>query len=239
MEEHAQSDAGKMVPVAESELAPRQVAALSVIASGGTLSAAAAAGGVDRATLYRWRKEDPQFIAALNAWRGEQVLHVKDKLLGMAQAASDAVCAELASGNGRLGLRVLRELGCAAAGPTEPTDPARVFPEKNEGDPAVKKFYDDLFDAVHALPIHLRDRAAELVQIGHRVMSPLLIGGYPPYPEMGRDREDCAAHTADYYRRLSLARAALADEVAHWPEFRSYLDERGLLVVRQDPSPAP
>jgi len=239
METHVQTDAGETVPVAESELAPRQVAALAVIASGGTLSAAAAAGGVDRATLYRWRKEDPQFIAALNAWRGEQVLHAKDKLLGMAQAASDAVCAELASGNGRLGLRVLRELGCAAAGPTEPTDPARVFPEKDAADPAVRQWYDELFDAVHALPSHLRDRAAEMVQIGHRVMSPLLIGGNPPYPEQGTNRQECAAATADYYRRLSLARATLADEVARWPEFRSYLDERGLLVVRQDPSPAP
>jgi hypothetical protein len=70
-------------------------------------------------------------------------------------------------------------------------------------------------------------------------MSPLLINMYPPYPEMGSNPEECAAHTADYYRRLSLARAALAIEVAHWPEFRSYLDEQGLLVVRQDPSPAP
>lgn len=239
METHVQTDAAETVPVAESELAPKQVAALAVIASGGTLSAAAAAGGVDRATLYRWRKEDPQFIAALNAWRGEQVLHAKDKLLGMAQAASDAVCAELASGNGRLGLRVLRELGCAAAGPTEPTDPAEVFPEKDAGDPTVRQFYNELFDAIKVLPYWVRDRAPEIVQIGHRVMSPLLINGHPPYPEQGHNREECAAHTADYYRRLSLARAALADEVAHWPEFRSYLDEKGLLVVRQDPSPTP
>lgn len=78
-----------------------------------------------------------------------------------------------------------------------------------------------------------------MLRIGHRVLSPLMIGRHPPYPEMGKYREGCAAHTADYCQRLSVARAALADEVAHWPEFRSYLDERGLLVVRQDPSPAP
>ena len=233
-----QAEAGGMVPVADSKLPPRQVAALAVIASGGTLSAAAAAGGVDRATLYRWRRDDAQFIAALNAWRGEQILHAKDRLLGMAQAASDAIGAELANGNGRLGLRVLTELGCSEPGPTQPTDPAKVFPDKHPTDPAVRKFYDDLYDAIGALPYWLRDRAAEVVQIGHRVFSPLLIRGYPPYPEQGRNREECKARTEEYYRNLAVARKALAQEVACWPEFRSYLDEQGLLKVRQDPSPA-
>ena len=75
-------------------------------------------------------------------------------------------------------------------------------------------------------------------RFGHRVMSPLLIDMYPPYPEMGTNREECAAHTANYYRRLSWRGQR---SLTRWrgSTFRSYLDERGLLVVRQDPSPAP
>ena len=169
------------VPVAESMLNQMQVRALAVIVRGGAIAEAAAAAGVDRATLYRWRKSDAQFIAALNAWRQEQQLHAKDRLLGLASAATDAVAGTLARGDGRLGMRVLKELACTGTGPTEPTDPARVFGKDPDAPKdAVTQWYELLFKTIEELPGHLRDRAAEMIRIGHRYLNPAGWVSAPP-----------------------------------------------------------
>ena len=191
----AESGAAKTVPVAESMLSETQVRALTVIVRGGSLMEAAAAAGVDRTTLYRWRKEDAQFIAALNAWRHEQQLHAKDRLLGLATAATDAVAGTLAGGDGRLGLRVLKELACTGTGPTQPTDPARVFgKDPNAPKSEVEQWYELLFRTIKELPHHLRDRAPEMIRIGHRYLNPTGLLTWPPCEEHGHTPERIAAH---------------------------------------------
>lgn len=49
------------------ELTPDQAAALELLLSGQTITAAAAAVGVARETVSRWRNSDPAFQAAYNA----------------------------------------------------------------------------------------------------------------------------------------------------------------------------
>ena len=49
------------------ELTPDQAAALDLLLSGQTITAAAAAVGVARETVSRWRNDDPTFQAAFNA----------------------------------------------------------------------------------------------------------------------------------------------------------------------------
>lgn len=49
------------------ELTPDQAAALDLLLSGQTITAAAAAVGVARETVSRWRNNDPAFQAAYNA----------------------------------------------------------------------------------------------------------------------------------------------------------------------------
>ena len=49
------------------DLTPDQAAALELLLSGQTITAAAAAVGVARETVSRWRNDDPTFQAAFNA----------------------------------------------------------------------------------------------------------------------------------------------------------------------------
>lgn len=51
----------------EYELTPDQAAALDLLLAGQTITAAAAAVGVARETVSRWRNNDPAFQAAYNA----------------------------------------------------------------------------------------------------------------------------------------------------------------------------
>jgi hypothetical protein len=48
------------------DLEPAQHKAIAVLATGGTVAAAATAAGVDRVTVWRWRTQDTEFAAALN-----------------------------------------------------------------------------------------------------------------------------------------------------------------------------
>jgi AcrR family transcriptional regulator len=57
---------------AAPELTPAQVVALAALAGGGSVSDAADAAGVHRATVYRWLDDDAGFIAELNRFRSEQ-----------------------------------------------------------------------------------------------------------------------------------------------------------------------
>src|SRR5262245_44514608 len=52
-------------------LTPPQETALAALLLGKTVTAAAQTAGVDRTTIYRWLKEDFDFLAALNRGRQE------------------------------------------------------------------------------------------------------------------------------------------------------------------------
>ena len=88
--------------------------ALAVLASGAGPTAAARAAGVDFSTVYRWRKEDPAFIAALNAWRNHAQESARDRVLAMAGQAMETVLAAMQKGDARTAMAILKGLGAIA-----------------------------------------------------------------------------------------------------------------------------
>src|SRR5690348_2306126 len=64
----AGKEAGALA-LALANVSAQQETALRALAAGRALGEVAAEAGVDRGTLYRWRTRDPQFMAALKAWR--------------------------------------------------------------------------------------------------------------------------------------------------------------------------
>src|SRR4051812_27860912 len=93
-----------------AEVTVEQERAIVLLGSGKTVTAAAEETGVGRRTLHRWMREDPVFIAALNAWRRELRDSTRSQLLGVAPEAVEAVREQVRRGDGRLGLRLLKEL---------------------------------------------------------------------------------------------------------------------------------
>jgi len=63
--------AGRGASAAAQGLERPQACALEAIILGKSMQEAADAVGVDRATLYRWRMNDPRFMHALASWRRE------------------------------------------------------------------------------------------------------------------------------------------------------------------------
>ena len=92
-------------------MSPNQIAALSALLSGGSRQEAAEAAGVNRTTLYRWFREDTDFVAEYNAGRRALLEGAEARAMNVAQKALDAIMAELEEGNGKLGLDFLKALG--------------------------------------------------------------------------------------------------------------------------------
>ena len=91
-------------------LNPAQAAAFTSIVEGGSMTAAAEAAGVARGTLYRWRTEDPRFIAAVKEWRTQERDSAYDGLSGLAATCTAAIAQAVSSGDARLAMRVLERL---------------------------------------------------------------------------------------------------------------------------------
>lgn len=109
------------------QLSRAQCSAIELLARGEPVMKVAEAVGVDRGTIYRWRTSDPNFIAALNRWRGEMQAETRDRVLALSAGAADSVARSIADGDSRLGLRVLEKMGCLKPGPDNPVDPYAVF----------------------------------------------------------------------------------------------------------------
>ncbi len=107
-------------------LSPSQTIALEALLAGKTNTAAAAAAGVDRVTVYRWLKDDFAFQAELNRGRRE----LREATIGNLQrlAAKAAVCVEKAidQDDVKVALEVLKRFPPLALGPIESDDPAEL-----------------------------------------------------------------------------------------------------------------
>lgn len=170
------NDDDRQVTVAMSNLSTQQAVAMSAIVRGSKLADAANAAGVDRATLYRWRTSDPHFITALNAWRAEQQSHAKDRLLTAANLATDAVVQGLEKGDARLGLRVLKELGCAAAGPTKPVDPFDGAFDRLHNPEQADNVRRAMVMTMKLIPYDLVPHAHRCLRLGVRLLCEILLG---------------------------------------------------------------
>lgn len=64
---------------------------LAALLSGSTVTAAAKAGKVDRATVHRWLSDDPAFIAAYNSYRLEMVDAIRQEVRFLSAEAIKAL----------------------------------------------------------------------------------------------------------------------------------------------------
>jgi len=88
-----------------------QQAALWALREGMNLQQAAERAQVARMTLYRWIQRDPHFRAAYNLWQQEVAETARARLLKLSDKAVDAVERQLISGDGKLAVAVLKQLG--------------------------------------------------------------------------------------------------------------------------------
>ena len=94
-------------------LTPAQRTAIEKLTSGHTLVDSATAAGVNRTTLYRWLKHDPEFQAAFNAWQQDVMATARGRLLALTDTAVTAVGKAMLQGDGRLALKLLERMGIA------------------------------------------------------------------------------------------------------------------------------
>lgn len=97
-----------------AEVTPQQEAAIRALIAGMNYTDAAAAAGVDRTTLYRWRTLDTEFDEALETLRRHTQEQTCDSFRSLADASLCAVKDGLARSDAKLGLSVLKELTRAA-----------------------------------------------------------------------------------------------------------------------------
>lgn len=104
-------------PTAPADLTPAQLAALGALLAGQSVTAAAGAASVDRATLYRWLK-DPAFAATYNHGRADLWAATENRLLSLADRATAVVESAIDNvGDVKVALAVLRGLGLLGGSP--------------------------------------------------------------------------------------------------------------------------
>lgn len=145
-----------------SNLTPSQAKALRELLAGARTQEAADAAGVDRVTLYRWRTQDPQFMAALSAWRNETHEHAMDQMLALADASVCAVAHGIAECDSKLGLRVLKEINRTREKLDRPGNSSRSKSSKVDPDARVDQIRHIMRDSSPWEQIHV----AELLKLG-------------------------------------------------------------------------
>ena len=113
---------------ARPALTPQQELAVDLLASGRTVTEAAATVGVARQTVSEWLNRSPEFRAGLNERRQELWAATGDRLRGLLPDAVDALAGELRGGS-RLRAAALVLRACGADGlvaPVGSTDPEEI-----------------------------------------------------------------------------------------------------------------
>ncbi len=107
-------------------LPPPQRAAIEMLTSGHSMIESATAAGVNRTTLYRWLKNDPNFKAAYNAWQHDALATARGKVLALTDAAVDAVRRALTKGDAKTALVILKSTGILDRPEPGSTDPDEI-----------------------------------------------------------------------------------------------------------------
>jgi DNA-binding transcriptional ArsR family regulator len=117
-------------------MTPQQELAVDLLASGKTVTEAAAAIGVSRQTVSEWLNRSADFRASLNVRRQELWEAMGDRLRALLPDAVEALASELRDGN-RLKAVALVLRACGADGLTAPngaTDPEDIEIANRERD---------------------------------------------------------------------------------------------------------
>jgi len=113
-------------PLIDDKLSPPQTQVLKAIMAGKSISAAAESAGVSRSSVYRWQNDDPNYIAALSAWRQQTEDSVRHRLLAMADRAVVAINNALLSCDHKAGFALLKAMGLLTPPQKSSADPAIV-----------------------------------------------------------------------------------------------------------------
>jgi hypothetical protein len=100
-----------------TDLKPSQLSVLERLLAGQTVTDAAKAGGVSRATVHRWLKEDYSFQAELNRSRHELNEAIGNALLSTALRATTNVAAAIEGGDVSASLKLLKGIGALSGQP--------------------------------------------------------------------------------------------------------------------------
>jgi hypothetical protein len=92
-------------------LTPEQLNAIPLLCTGATDAETAAAVGVQRETVWRWRHETPAFMAELEKARQQFISGAVDKLRSTLPKAVQNVCDAVEGGNLKASLELLRCVG--------------------------------------------------------------------------------------------------------------------------------
>ena len=116
---------------ASADLPPQQSRALAALLGGATITAVADSAGVDRTTVHRWLRADPDFQAAYNAVKRDLRREVEASIERAVQRAIETVCAAIEQGDVRAALAILKGAGVLGSYSSEigPEDPTEVEEE--------------------------------------------------------------------------------------------------------------
>jgi len=106
------------------KLTAQQARVLERLLAGDTVTAAAKAGKVDRSTVHRWLREDPDFQAAYNQRRRELQEAYGARMLSLADHAIASVEHAITNGDVRASMKLLDGLGLLS--------PPEIGPEEVE-----------------------------------------------------------------------------------------------------------
>ena len=106
------------------KLTAQQAGVLERLLAGDTVTAAAKAGKVDRSTVHRWLREDPEFQAAYNQRRRELQEAYAARMLSLADHAIASVEHAITNGDVRASMKLLDGLGLLS--------PPEIGPEEVE-----------------------------------------------------------------------------------------------------------
>lgn len=110
-------------------LSSAQAAAVEALLAGKTVTAAASAAGVGRATVYRWLKDDFAFQAELNRGRRDLRRAAFGNLERLAAKATDCLEKAIDQGDLKAALEVLNRLRIFAPDSIGSEDPAELAME--------------------------------------------------------------------------------------------------------------
>ncbi len=109
----------------------KQEQAIGLMLAGTSLPDTAAQLGVGRGTLYRWLREDPDFIAAWNGWRRDLARAARSRLLTIGDTAVTTVQEAIEKGNAKLAFDLIKQLGLFVPEPPG-SDDAEVVRRETE-----------------------------------------------------------------------------------------------------------
>lgn len=155
-----------------------QQSAVDLLAAGKTDTETAAALGVNRVTVTRWRLYDVEFAAALAERRAHVWGSAADKLRGLIPAALDVLADDLNTATGaerrEVALAVLKLAGPLPLAPTGPTDPEDVIRETVDRERVAlrRTAAEEGLDRLRGLPSYDRHRDAVRDRFAARASEP-------------------------------------------------------------------